>query len=373
MKRLSVIQVSSARDEWGGIEQHTKYLAQGLIERGHRVVFATRDYELAVKSFQEVGEVHTFPIRSSIDFQSIKGIARLIQKENTDIIHAHTSRDAWVALFATLAAGRGRVVTTRHIPLPAKQDVFHKLYYRQLAAIVCVSEYVRNIFLGERPAVDPGRVSVVYPGIDLTRFTSGKKGAIRGSLGLKADDVVVGYVGRITREKGLDDLIQAVAILNKKGINNLHAVLVGAVNPLTPDYADELRSAADKDGLSGRVHFCGFSKDIAAFMYDFDMLVLPSVIPETFGMVLCEGMACGKPVIATTTGAQVEIIRDGVTGLLVPPCSPERLAEALERLVGDREKADSMGQAGKADVTEKFSLVRTIQAIEKCYEMSMAD
>jgi glycosyltransferase involved in cell wall biosynthesis len=360
----------STRQEWGGIEQYAKYLAQGLRDNGHRVCVVARDVDYVVKSYKEICDVYTFPIRSSIDAQSIVGIAKLVRENSVDIIHTHTSRDAWTAFFATLLAGRGKVVTTRHVPLAAKRDILHKFYYSRLAAIFCVSQYVRNIFLGERPVVDDGRVHVVHPGIDVKRFAAVQSGAIRDKLGLKADDFIIGYVGRITRDKGLDDFIQALAEIKAKRIG-FHAVLVGDVNPRTPDYATELRNAAQLGGVSDRVHFWGFSQDIAAIMHDLDVLVLPSTIPETFGMVLCEAMACGKPVVSTTTGAQVEIIQNGANGLLVPPRSPESLAYALEKLIADREQAKRMGLRGKMDVSEHFSLERMVSNIERCYERSL--
>jgi glycosyltransferase involved in cell wall biosynthesis len=363
---MAVIQLISARYDWGGIEQHAKDLARGLKERGHRVMVVARDVEFFVRSYEEVCPVHTFPIRGSVDLQSIKGLAGLIRRQNVDIIHTHTSRDAWMALFAARLAGRGKVVTTRHVPLAAKRDIVHKYYYSKLAAIICVSQYVRNIFLGDRPAADPDKVRVVYPGTDFSRFTPGPSTVARDKLGLGAQAVIAGFVGRLTWEKGLDDLVQAMALLKNEAFD-LHAVLVGEVNPITPDYGEKLLAEARRAGIGDRVHFFGFSKDIPGVMRDFDLLTLPSATPETFGLVLCEAMACGKPVITTATGAQAEIVQDGVNGLIVPPRSPHKLAAALARLAGDRELRETMGQAGHTGVTEKFGLQRMLRDVEQCY------
>ncbi len=363
---LAVIELISAREAWGGIEQHALDLARGLKERGHKVIFATRPVEFVIERYSQVGEVFQFPIAGAADLKTIRGLAALIKKENIDIIHTHTSRDAWTAVFAALAAGRGKVVTTRHVPLAAKTDIVHTWLYNRLAAIICVSQYVRGILLSHSPRFDLDKVKVIFPGIRLERLAGGSPDKYRQAWGVGDDEFLIGYVGRVTVEKGLDDLVAAAAELRKRQMA-FKVVLVGDNNVNTPTYLADLLEAAKRQGVGGNIIHQGFSADIADIMSAFDCLVLPSITPETFGLVLCEALVCGKPVIATPTGAQPEIVRDGANGFLVPPGQPEKLAAALMRLITDRELGHRLGAAGREMVRERFASKITLDQTERCF------
>lgn len=366
MKALSIIQFTSPGENWGGIEQHVRDLGAGLTERGHKVVFASRPMPHAVAKLREVGEVYTYPMINALDVKTILGVARLIGAKAADIVHAHTSRDTWNALFATMVAGRGRVVTTRHVPLAAKKDLLHAWFYNRLGAILCVSEYVRGIVTGDPPRVDPAKVRVAYPVVSLERYTRGAGDRFRRAWKLAAGDFAVGFVGRITVEKGLDDLIDAAGLL-RKDHPSLKLVLVGQVNADTPEYLDQLKSRAAARGVGDSVVFQEFTPDMADVVQALDCVAVPSIIPETFGLALCEALAGGRPVIASDTGAQREIVREGETGYIVPPRQPAALAGAIGRLAGDRPLARAMGEAGRRDVLERFGAERTIGAVESCY------
>lgn len=363
---LSIIELVSARGNWGGIEQHALDLSRGLKARGHRLLFATRPVDFVIERYREVGEVFPFPITGAADLKTIRGLAALIRTERIDIIHTHTSRDAWTAVFAVLAAGRGRVVTTRHVPLAAKTDFVHGWFYNRLAAIICVSQYVRAALLASKPRFDSAKVRVIYPGIRLERFAAGSRDRYRRQWGVGDDEFLIGYVGRITVEKGLDDLVAAAAALRRQGIG-FKLVFVGDVNTKTPAYLAQLQDAAGRGGIGGDFVHQGFTTDIADVMYALDCLVLPSNTPETFGLVLCEALACGKPVIATPTGAQGEIVRDGVNGFLVPPNQPDIMAASLARLIADRQLAAGMGETGRRIVTGDFAIEKTLVETERCF------
>jgi glycosyltransferase involved in cell wall biosynthesis len=366
MNKLSIIEFTSPGENWGGIEQHIKDLGRGLKERGHRVVFASRPMPHAVEKLSEVGEVYTYPMVNALDLKTITGVADLIRKQQADIVHAHTSRDAWMALFATIVAGRGKAVSTRHVPLPAKTDILHRWFYNRLAAIICVSRYVRDIFLSSALPIPSEKVVVAYPSINLTKFGTESPSKLRNRWQIDDDRFVIGYVGRVTVEKGIDDLITAAGIL-KEQLSNFTLVIVGQVNADTPEYLDKLKAAVTAVGLDGQVLFTGFTTDVVGVMQAIDCLVLPAIIPETFGLVLCEAMAAGKPAIATTTGAQKEIIEDGVNGYLVPPGNPTALAEAIGRLGTHRERASRMGQAGRDAVLARFGPDSTVTVVENCF------
>jgi glycosyltransferase involved in cell wall biosynthesis len=367
INKLTIIELISARDAWGGIEQYALDLVRALRERGHTMYVAARPVERFTKRFAEYCPVYTFAIKNSVDFGSIRGLAKLITAKEVDIIHTHTSRDAWLALFATLCAGRGKVVTTRHMPFPAKKGRFHKWFYNKLTAIICVSEYVKQQFLSSQPDIPDVKVPVVYPGIDSAKFTGADGHKIRQELGLTADCRLIGYIGRITWEKGLDSLLKAAHLLKQAIGSRFKVVLVGGVNPNTPDYQNELQAKAASLDITDELCFYGFSTEIGQLLDAFDVLVLPSVTTETFGLVLCEAMLLGKPVIATTVGGPEEIVRHRQTGLLIPPNAPEQMAAGLQELATDLSLASKWGQAGKKLVQELFGVELMIDRIEQIF------
>jgi glycosyltransferase involved in cell wall biosynthesis len=144
----------------------------------------------------------------------------------------------------------------------------------------------------------------------------------------------VGVVGRLSPWKGQHVFLDAFA--EAFAGSDAEARLIGAALFEEQAYEAELRSKVDRLGLSGRVEFCGHRDDIAAELADLDVVVHCSTIPEPFGQVVVEAMSAGRPVIAAAAGGPLEIVTDGVDGLLTPPGDVGALASALARLEGDR-------------------------------------
>jgi len=120
-------------------------------------------------------------------------------------------------------------------------------------------------------------------------------------------------------------------------------------------------------GLEDNVIFTGHRDDIPDIIADLDILVHASSRPEPFGLVIIEGMACGKPVVATAAGGVTEIIEDNVNGVLVPCEDSRAIARAVVELLENRERAMKIGFAGQKTVVEKFSHTRQTNQVEKLY------
>lgn len=185
-------------------------------------------------------------------------------------------------------------------------------------------------------------IHIIHNGIDIEKF-SGVENDIRQKLKIPPDTFLAGYFGRLHPEKGIEYLIEA--------INNMPAYLLCVGWNSDQEYAVSLKEAA-----SERIRFCLPVLDVVPYMSAIDSLVLPSVCPESFGLVLCEAMALGKPVITTTTGGQGEIVEDGVSGFTVPAASSSAIAEKLYRLMNDKNLYGEMSKAASSSVRQKFSL-----------------
>ncbi|RAR60571.1 glycosyltransferase involved in cell wall biosynthesis [Paraburkholderia unamae] len=200
----------------------------------------------------------------------------------------------------------------------------------------------------------PDAVPVVHNGIDLGAF-SGRQvsdvGALRRRLGLPEGVYLAGLFGRLAPWKGQHIALEALARLP-----HLHLVLVGSALFGEEAYVEALHEQAARLGVQDRVIFAGFHDDMPAWMMAMDVILHTSTEPEPFGRVIVEGMAAGRPVIASAAGGVVEIVEHARNGWLVPPGDPAALAEAIETLRGAPALASALVLEARAEVAKRFSV-----------------
>jgi len=174
-----------------------------------------------------------------------------------------------------------------------------------------------------------------------------------------------GFVGRLAPQKGQREFLLAFGTAFADD-PSVRARVIGAALFGEEDYAASLRTLAAELGLAHRVDFVGFVADVNAEFARLDVLVVPSLVPEGFGLTVVEGMAAGVPVIAPDAGGPAEVITDGVDGVLVPAGDTAALATALARLGGDPATRRRLGDAARAraaDFTPEHSAVRLRDAL----------
>lgn len=223
--------------------------------------------------------------------------------------------------------------------------------FRRAGHTFAVSQAAKDGFLGDPPFMPPERVEVRFLGVDVDRFRPGLDGsAVRRELGVTAEARVVTILGRFQPVKGHLNFVQMAARLAPL-YPDLRFWIVGdnVLDGLVGDrYKAAVYAAVQADPLlRERVTFVGFRSDPERVLAATDVLVCASDF-ESFGMAHVEAMACGVPVVSTNRGGPAEIVRDGETGLLVPPHDPTALAEAVRRLLDSPALRQSMGQAGRA-------------------------
>jgi sugar transferase (PEP-CTERM/EpsH1 system associated) len=205
------------------------------------------------------------------------------------------------------------------------------------------------------------KIRVVANGVDLSRFALARHGLdYKTRLGLPANALVFGVVGRVVPVKAYPILLQAAKLVFNE-IPNAHLVLVGD-GPLL----EELVQLAEVYQIAKRVHFLGARKDVPEILRGLDVFVLAS---ESEGMsnTILEAMASARPVIATAVGGNPELVVDGETGLLVPPNDPPAMAAAIMKLLRDPEWGRHMGRLGRRRIEEKFSLEVMVRNYENVY------
>jgi glycosyltransferase involved in cell wall biosynthesis len=205
------------------------------------------------------------------------------------------------------------------------------------------------------------KVRRIYNGVDLARFTPGPPPPdLRLALGLPPGTPVVGSIGRFVAYKGYSYLLEAARLVREK-MPEAHWVLVG-----DGELRTELEAQSRRLGLEGRVRFAGWQERTPEYLALFDLFVLPS-LGEHFGRVLLEAMAMAKAVVATNAGGVPEIVRDGETGILVPPADPAAMAAVVVSLLLDPAAAARLGAAGRRRAEAEFSLARHGDAVRALY------
>jgi glycosyltransferase involved in cell wall biosynthesis len=221
--------------------------------------------------------------------------------------------------------------------------------------VVCISKAVRDSVLKEAPNLARKSV-VVYNAVSVAANDGvGKDIGLREELRLPQGAPLVGMVGRISHWKGQEILAEAAALVLRNH-RDAHFVAVGSYFADESHYLQKLTSLISDLGLDGKFHLVGYRSNVTDVYRALDVFVLPSMKPEPFGRVTVEAMMQGRAVIATNHGGTVELIEDGVTGMLVPPSDTTALAAAIESLLVARPMREKMGRAAALYAKQNFGL-----------------
>ena len=231
---------------------------------------------------------------------------------------------------------------------------------RHADRVIANSEFTRDELI--KMDVNPARITLIYPGVDVERFRPGLAYAdLRKSVGAADDAKLILSVGRLSRRKGFDQVIHALAALVRAGLNVQYALIgIG-------EDRDYLLNLALENGVAERVHLLGHvsADDLPRWYNACDVFAMPnreiSGDTEGFGMVFIEAAACGKPVVAGRAGGTGAAVVDGDTGLRVNGDMVEDVTCGLQRILNDHGFAARLGHAGLARVTREFSWEQVAQ------------
>jgi len=263
----------------------------------------------------------------------VAAVVRLCRERKIDIIHAHLQKSVIVCLLAKSFCD-AKIIIHEHGPIfRGGTGCLYRLALRALrsrAALAVANSQAAKTALSQAAGFDKGSICIVSNFVDFARFdrTLYSRDKAREALGIAEGDTAVGFVGRLDPCKGADMLVHAAAILCKKS-DRYRFVIVGEGSQRC-----ELEHLVLRSGLDKKVIFAGLCKNPAETMVAFDMAVVPSR-REAFGIAAVEFMRMNIPVIASSAGGLLEIIQHEKTGLLLNELSPDRIAEAIERLARD--------------------------------------
>jgi glycosyltransferase involved in cell wall biosynthesis len=313
------------------------------------------------------------------DLRSLAKIHRLIRRVRPHIAHTHTPKGG---LLGTLAASlartpvriyqmRGRLSATatgwKRSPIMATERIVcaaschvicnsHSLREGAIRDGLCPAEKIEVLLAGSGNGVD----SAVR--FNPSRVGTAEASAVRKELGIPDAAPVIGFVGRLVREKGIGELVQSWKVVREK-CPDAHLMLVGPLEPRDPI------SGADKQLLKAdpRVRLVGFRNDLPQLYKSMDVVVLPTY-REGFPNVLLEAQAMALPVVSTRAEGSVDAVEDGVTGILVPPRESAPLTRATLAYLDDASLRARHGAAGRDRVLRLFERERLWEALLARYE-----
>ncbi len=300
--------------------------------------------------------------------KSTVALKRLIKEREFDIVHTNTGA-VWGGSLAARWAGVPHVWHVREI-VESPEALSHFMAWQVGTfsdRIVAISTAVARHLTDLNPR-GANKISVIPNAVDTERFSPSVDGsALRLEWGIPPDEMLVGVAGRVHPWKGQDVLIEAMPLVLKR-IRGVRFVIVGDVTPDRTALRESLMLRAEELGVADRLVWAGYRSDVPQVMAALDVLVVPSTSPEPFGRTILEAMASGTPVIATAHGGPLDIIEEGKTGLLVPPGDPAALAVAIIQMAEEPEWRKRMGDAGRSEVLEKYTLDRYVDRVLEVYE-----
>ena len=338
---------------WGGGEQYVHDICAELKKRGLTSYVAVdqtnKDFQ---QRYGEVAPVLCADFYHLHGFLSLRKLAREIQANHIGTVYCHSGKMMPLCLALKKMTGV-KLVFFKHNTVPAKFDWYHRYARRHTDATICVSLLVYELQVTGLSEAEKQKFHLVYNGINPERFNKYPPPAGHGAA------YIVGYAGRMAANKGLDILVAAM-----KEAHRLHGDIVLYLAGADEDnYYRQVESYIRQYRMEKYVSYTGLEKDMEKFYKGLDLFILPSSVKEAFGLVLCEAMYCGVPVITSASGAQAEIITDQVNGILLSDLTVESLTKTILALYRDREKSRRLAEAGRSAILQHFTIDRTVDGI----------
>jgi glycosyltransferase involved in cell wall biosynthesis len=355
------LHIDTARS-WRGGQNQVLVTLMGLRALGHRTLLVAHPAGELLQRAKEGLDFIPLAPKTEMDLSAAWRLSRLIKQLKPAIVHAHDPHGvamAGMALSMSTQLAKPPLVASRRVDFHLKGNRMSRWKYRQVDCFICASEAIRQMLVAD--GVPPERAVTVHEGIDLDRVDAAPPAKLHEELWLPHHAPVVGNVAALVPHKGHRHLIEAAAAVVRQ-VPDTRFVIAGD---------GELRQGLERQirehHLEKHVLLAGFRPDVLSLHKAFDVFVMSSVT-EGLGTSLLDAMACGKPIVATSTGGIPEVVIDGQTGILVPPRDHDAMAAAIVKLLKDPQLRARMGAAGLHRVRQKFSADRMVKDTLRVYQ-----
>ena len=368
----------------GGIARHCLGLSKALAKLGHEVYVITLEFP-GTPLFEDVDGVKVHRVLIELGHPNFiiwtfifnhfmeKKVAELSRSVKFDIIHIHDWLTAEAGISSKHFLNKSLVSTVHSTEVGRSQGLHNPdsflidgiewwMTYEAKRVIVCSNSVKWE--LESHFNLPHDKVTVIPNGVEISNFNLNiNREEVKRRYGIKPNERIVLFIGRLVPQKGVDTLIKAVPLILQR---HRDAKILIAGDGWSRTYLEEL---AKSMGLGDHVRFLGFISDweLADLMVAADVLVVPSVY-EPFGIVALEGMAAGTPVVATNIGGLSEIIEHDRTGVLVYPRNPESIAWGVNRVLSDHKYADWLVRNARKKVLEAYSWEEIAKRTVEVYE-----
>ena len=359
-----VVLCGPSRDSVSGVATHLNQLFGSSL---------AQDYTLLQFQVGSEGRSEGLLRKSVRYLTSPLDLAITINRFKPDIVHLNSSFEPkayWRDLIYLLIARMSgcRVVFQVHGgELPSRflgRNRWMHAFLRWSLALPDVLVLLAEIERKEYQDFNAGRRILVIPNaIDLAEYDS------QTTKTFDHDPFRLGYIGRLAEDKGIREVIEALIILRKEGIANLHLTIAGS-----GPYEAELIALVEQAGMADRVEFIGavFGRDKLRFWNSIEIFTFPTYHREGLPYTVLEALASGTPQITTPVGGIPDVVRNGVEGLVIDSHDPQSIARAIRELQGDPERLRDMSQASIMRAHENYGVARLAQQFDGLYQELLA-
>jgi len=330
------------------------------------VCFAKQEGPVAERIRRLGIPTHCLNMRSGFDLLNAVRLVKLVRRRRYDLVHSHSPQPL-VRLMMALSKRRGSFLTEhgsilddvrgRHKP----EVYYHRFLAKFIHYYIAVSASVKNGLMN-RHGVPPAKIEIVPTALDLSHFRPGNGDVIRlrKEFGLPAEGPIIGAIGRLSPEKGIDHLILATKHVVER-FPDCITLIVG-----DGELRGNLQNQANRLGISKSVFFLGEQTAIAEIISMLDVLVMPSV-HEGLPLVALESMAMGKPVVGYNVRGISDLITHGRNGLLVEKRDPVLLADQMGILLSNKPLRLRLGESGREQVARDFNVATIARRYRDIY------
>lgn len=348
MQRYTIVH-SLCHNQWGGLERRVFNEARWMAARGHRLcIVAPEGSPIFCEAQEEGWDVVAMEFSRASLLPDLFRFRRLLRAMRPDILNTHGNIDTKAGLCAAMGLHIPCIILSRHITAPVPNSFYNRLLYNTLChKILTTSESARQQII-QTLSISSDKIFAVPSGIiPPATLVSQQTAHLKMTRQLQRPQHTrfIGFVGRVTRDKGVDYIVEAFANIHDR-FPHYELVLAGHC-----DYHDQLTEFIQERSLTGRVHLTGYQEDIWTLYRAFSCTILASVENEGVPQSLIESMYAQCPAVGTNVGGIPEILKDGELGWLVRPRSSADIAAALTNII--EQPAAAMQKVEKASAYVK--------------------
>ncbi len=349
---------------WNAGAWYAVEFSKALQQRGHDILFLTPEGGIPAERARQAG----LKVEPSVDLKrwspgavrrNVRTMKALLARERFDVILAHWGEDhlTWALVLRFLASERPPLVRVRSVdPRLPKRHPLNKVLNQRWTDLLLVSNRFLRSGCERVLKLDPEKIALVYPGLDVAAFSEHPEGSAdaKAALGIEKDALVVGLIARFSPIKGHRHFIEAAGQV-ARSVEKVFFLIVGFDCGV---HKEDLEAWVEKAGIADRARVLVLERvpDLSKIMAAVDLGVISSIGSEAISRITMEYMATGKPMVCTTVGGIPELVLPGQTGMLVPPEQPAAMAEAMSELLSEPERLSHMGALGRKRMEQRFSI-----------------